>query len=392
MLTVTSRFLTIFMWIAAALPACVSAVAESAVPSAGLMGVLSDDQWKVIDERVDSALHWIGEHQEIDGSFQASPNCQPAVTGFCVLAFLSHGHLPGRGPYGEPLRRAVDYILSCQREDGIFSAVEPKHRPGGESDPGHNAIYNHAIAAVTLSDLYGMTENESGGDIARAVRRGLELTKRLQDAHKPVKIESGGWRYYIDEKQGMRADLSGTSFRRMWADLSVTSWQLMFYRSARNSGFQVEPGRIDGAVEFVVACHEPSTGRFMYNPKNFSDNDSRTMTASGILALVHSGQLDPDIAARAGRWMLERPYDEYGKGYFFLYSLFYAAPAMYMLGEEYWRQFFPTTVRMLLENQRADGSWKAVEKWDAPYGDVYATSLVVTVLGTPNQLLPIFQR
>jgi hypothetical protein len=63
------------------------------------------------------------------------------------------------------------------------------------------------------------------------------------------------------------------------------------------------------------------------------------------------------------------------------------------MGGEYWRTYFPPTVRALLDNQSPDGSWPAEEHhYDAQFGNAYTTALVVPTLGTPNRLLPIFQR
>jgi hypothetical protein len=66
---------------------------------------------------------------------------------------------------------------------------------------------------------------------------------------------------------------------------------------------------------------------------------------------------------------------------------------MYQLGGDYWKEYFPSTVKALLENQRPDGSWHPeTMQRDRPFGNAYTTALVVLSLGAPNQFLPIFQR
>mgnify|MGYP004276811555 CR=1 FL=1 len=66
---------------------------------------------------------------------------------------------------------------------------------------------------------------------------------------------------------------------------------------------------------------------------------------------------------------------------------------MYHLGGSYWERFFPTTVNTLLRHQGPRGNWRPEQNFEElRLGDVYTTSLVVTALNTPNQLLPIFQR
>jgi hypothetical protein len=66
---------------------------------------------------------------------------------------------------------------------------------------------------------------------------------------------------------------------------------------------------------------------------------------------------------------------------------------MYQLGGRHWEAFFPRTVRTVLANQQADGSWPTdSNSHDAQFGNAYTTALVIMTLGAPNQFLPIFQR
>ncbi|HVT30600.1 MAG TPA: hypothetical protein VHE81_21510 [Lacipirellulaceae bacterium] len=75
------------------------------------------------------------------------------------------------------------------------------------------------------------------------------------------------------------------------------------------------------------------------------------------------------------------------------YSLFMCCQGMYPMGNPYWEQFLPRTIRAVLNHQQRDGSWKAESNQrDRRYGNAYTTALVVLALGAPNQLLPIFQR
>ena len=54
-------------------------------------------------------LVWLAAQQQPNGSFPTLDTGQPGVTCLCMLAFMSHGHLPGEGPYGEHLKRAGEY-------------------------------------------------------------------------------------------------------------------------------------------------------------------------------------------------------------------------------------------------------------------------------------------
>ncbi|MEZ6053887.1 MAG: hypothetical protein R3C02_21260 [Planctomycetaceae bacterium] len=72
---------------------------------------LAPEQWQRIDLSVDRALEFLATQQGRDGSFASIDTGQPGVTALSVLAFLSRGHVPGEGPYGKSLSRAVDFVL-----------------------------------------------------------------------------------------------------------------------------------------------------------------------------------------------------------------------------------------------------------------------------------------
>src|SRR5262245_50333920 len=88
---------------------------------------LTAQQWKRLDETVDNGLKFRASQQEADGSFPTLPHAKPGVTGLCVLAFLSRGHLPNEGPYGRVVQQGVEFVLSTQRPDGLLTIqrVEP---------------------------------------------------------------------------------------------------------------------------------------------------------------------------------------------------------------------------------------------------------------------------
>jgi hypothetical protein len=100
--------------------------ASAAAPAKALAEALSPEKWRQVENSVDRALAWLATQQGPDGSFPTRDTAQPAVTSLCVMAFLSRGHQPGFGPYGQQLNRAIDYVLSCQQDDGLFSNLTPE--------------------------------------------------------------------------------------------------------------------------------------------------------------------------------------------------------------------------------------------------------------------------
>ncbi len=354
--------------------------------------VLPPAQWKRIDHSVEHALQWLASQQQRDGSFPTLTQGQPGVTSLCVMAFAAHGHLPGEGPYGTRLEHAIQFIVSCQKPNGVLALVGPLGKKISRNishEMGSTAAYNHALSALLLSEVYSM----GGGDLKKSqesIENALQATLTMQRWPKRRQVDVGGWRYidpFLDEIYD--------------SDLSITGWQLMFLRSAKNAGFEVPKESIENGVAYVRRCFEPKFQTFalMADPV---DQISRGMAGAGILAMAHAGMHDSKEARIAGDWLLKEGFAKYNecrpyskRGWIddrYHYSVFCASQAMYQLGGNHWRKFFPPTVAVILDNQAKNGSWNPEAHLDAKFGNAYTTALMALTLGAPNQLLPIFQR
>lgn len=349
--------------------------------------VLSDDEWQKVDGSVDRALSFLAAQQQPDGSFPTTPNAQPAVTSLCVLAFMAHGHNPGNGPYGERLERAVQYIISCQKPNGLIMLLGndgPEIDRDIDHEIGCAGTYDHAISSLTLSELYGMNPDRNASRMKNVIGKALEVTYQMQRWPKDISTDRGGWRYVDD-------------YDRTDSDLSVTGWHLMFLRSARNAGFPVPTQNINDAIVFIRRTFSREYGTFNYVANN-SDLRTRGMAGAGILALGHAGFHRSVEAKRAAQDLLGYSFEVYNdyarnKRDRYHYSLFMCCQGMYQMGSPYWEQFFPRTVHAILGHQKGDGSWDAERNaHDRLFGNSYTTALVVLSLGASNQLLPIFQR
>ena len=369
---------------------CQSPSAEASA-DLSLEDVLTDKEWNDVDESVERALAWLAKTQQPDGSFPTLPTGQPGVTSLCVLAFMAHGHVPDTEPYGKNVERALDYILGCQKENGLIMLVGsrgPEISRELSNAVGIPAAYNHAIAAVTLSELYGMSSGKKSEDIERVLTKALDATLTMQRWPK-IKEEEGGWRYVniYDEHD---------------SDLSVTSWQLMFLRSAGNAGFDVPEKSVNDAVAFIRRCFNKEYGTLEYVLED-TDTRSRGMAGAGILALAHAGYHNSAEANAVGDWLLDQDFETYNNqdtfgrdGYSYdryHYGVFTCCQGMYQLGGRRWKEFFPPVVRTVLANQQPGGYWPVdTHMHDSPYGSHYTTALMVIALGSPNQLISIFQR
>ncbi len=180
----------------------------------------------------------------------------------------------------------------------------------------------------------------------------------------------GGWRYRV----------AGYD-----SDISVTGWQIMALRAAKNVGCDVPPSAIDSAVEYVKRCQDPYSGGFRYTP---GGGVTVPCTGTSILCLAVCGQKVKQMpeTTKAGTFLLRSP-PTWGSGHFF-YSIYYCSQACFQLGGNYWEGFRPKMHAVLLPNQAANGSWNGSEG----QGPGYATAMGVLALTVEYRFLPIYQR
>ncbi len=358
---------------------------NAAAPVQSLAAALPPEKWSQLQKSVDRSLTWLAAQQQPDGSFPSITVGQPAVTSFCVMAFLSRGHSPDFGPYGKQLDRAIDYVLSCQKEDGLLclEAPEPQFM---EMRATHTGSYNHAIAGLMLGEVYGHVTGQRAKNVRAAINKALHFSRTLQTREKPFDSDLGGWRY-------LRAKPGEPD-----SDLSITAWNLMFYRSARNAEFNVPQEYVDQAVSYVRRCWNSSARMFHYAATSDGGyGDSRGMTGAGILALSLAGQHNTGIARAAGDWLVAHPYttvhDTIGDWDRCFYSTYYCSQAAAQLGGRYWEQIFPPIIDMFLNTQADDGSFPAeAQQSDRLLGSAYTTALAVLAMTPAYQLLPVYQR
>src|SRR5437660_8405094 len=78
-----------------------------------------------VRDAVDKALVWLRDNQKPDGTWpQGGPAGTTAVPSLSVLAFLARGNVPGQGPYGDALDKAIDFVLDSQKDNGLLSRGE----------------------------------------------------------------------------------------------------------------------------------------------------------------------------------------------------------------------------------------------------------------------------
>ena len=352
-----------------------------------LSAVLPAGEWARVEGSVDRGLRWLASQQADDGRFPSNEIAQPAVTSLAIMAFLSRGHLPDQGPYGETISRGIDFVLSTQRRRGYFSLL-PVIPPAQHLTPSQTVTYNHSIAGLMLGEVYGMCSGDRSDQIEQAIHRALVYHREVQSRTKGSESDIGGWRYGFPESPTAASDMS------------VTGWALMFLRSARNAEFNVPKQYFDEGLDFVERCYEPDStlhqkGVFRYRPAA-SDPSNKQITlantASATLTLILGGRQGHEGVATSVRWFRSREYPKPWQNNYYYLSSYYSSQAMAQVGGDTWEQIFPQIASGLLAEQSELGGWPPGGANEKNYGETYSTSLAILALTPAYGLLPIYQR
>ena len=309
---------------------------------------------------MEKALEFLAAAQDqSDGAWRLNGGKNPAGTGLAVMAFLSAGHVPGEGKYGEVVEKGIRWVIKQQHPNGLFGANQGQE------------MYHHGICTLMLAETAGMVEGDLAKDVRKALKKAVELILQAQRVEGEAR---GGWRYTVAHSDG--------------SDMSVTGWQVMALRASKNVGCDVPPAAIDRAVDYIKRCQDPNSGGFGYMPHQ---GYTIPCTGTGILALELCGKdlhKSPEVL-KAGSFLLKNP-PNWGQGHFF-YMVYYCTQATFQLGDNYWNFYGPKVKQVLLAHQQSNGSW-GVGSSDGHIGPVYCTSMAVLALTVEYRFLPIYQR
>ncbi len=310
-----------------------------------------------VDQCVERALEFVAGLQAEDGSFIGEKGETTGVISLCGMAFLSVGHTPGYGPYGEHINRCVDYIVSHQDGQGVLFA--------GHS--GHGPMYSHNISTLFLSEVSGMVNPKRQKRVEKTLGRALQVLLRAQQVSKQ-EMHRGGWRYKPDSND---------------SDLSCSGWALMALKSAKLNGATVPDSAIEEAVKYIYRNHDPRRGTFGYQNH---DAHAKTLTGAAVLCLELCGEHGKPSTIKAGDYILNNyqslHHESHGN-----YGNYYNAQGMFQLGGKYWEKYAEYLYKQYPKSQNEDGSFPGHRD-----GTIYNTAITVLALTVPYRQLPIYQR
>ncbi|NQV25986.1 MAG: terpene cyclase/mutase family protein [Rhodopirellula sp.] len=317
-----------------------------------------------VDRSIVRALKFLAEQQQPSGAWQLKNPSRgldaASTTSLAIMAFMAAGHVPGEGPYGEAMEHGIRWVLGNQRPgDGLF-----QHRAG--SGP----MYTHGICTLMLAEVAGMVDASLSDRVRQSLERAIRLILKAQAVPKG-QSHAGGWRYHASSND---------------SDLSVTGWQLLALRAAKNIGCDVPAEAIDQAVSYVNKCADRNGG-FSYHPNH---GVSPTRSGTGILCLEICGEHHAPATMAAADYLMRRPL-KYNDSFFF-YGVYYCTVGMFQVGGRHWDVTRNHITSELLSKQHPNGSWNPTDGSEASFGPIYATSMSVLALAVEYQYLPIYQR
>lgn len=325
-----------------------------------------------VDEKVNEALKkaakfFLEKQNPKNGGIHDNVRSDTTMTSLAILALAAMGHQPADpSPEGKAMKFALDYVLEKgkQEADGYY----------GKEDG--SRMYGHGITTLMLAEMLGMgADAKQDAQIRESCRKAIDLILRAQRVPKND-ANRGGWRYTPD---------AGDS------DMSVTCWQTMALRAAKNAGMDVPKESIDLAVRYIKRLYDPGDKRPGSGGFGYSGRGREiSTTAEGVLALQVCGDYDGEEVLSACERLLKSGIKRDER--WFYYTAYYFAQGMYQRGEKYAVEGKKAVADVLLPLQSAQGWWEGRGGEERQGGKIYATSLAVLALAVKNHYLPIYQR
>ncbi len=334
---------------------------------------------------VENAVRWLSRQQKSAGYFSEQkgeqtvrrgelPAHSAAMTSLAIMGLTSVGNMPGDPtPEGKAVTRALKFVVDNLEPDETGYL--------GRSD--RSRMYGHGIISLMIMEMLGMSQDEEVDRRLHTLAEGA--VKLILQSQKVAKSDSnkGGWRYEPQSSD---------------SDISVTVWQLMALRAAKNAGLRVPPEAVADAVAYVKRSYRSErdplgkprdmAAAFSYEP--YGGRQTFSTTAAGLLSLLACGQYDAPETIGASNFLMKSP-PEFSEPWFF-YGNYYYAQSMYQRGGDYAATARRKTEDTLLREQSIDGCWLPRNGNEKSAGPVYATALALLSLSVYHHFLPIYQK
>lgn len=314
-----------------------------------------------VERCINRGLDWIANTQSRLGHWSANDGRYPtAMTALAGMALLQEGSTTTQGKYAQNIRRAVDYLCSRSRTNGLI----------GDPTRDDRYTYGHGYSMLFLSQVLGEEEDEARRkELVEVLTKAVEFCGRAQTT-------DGGWGY-VSAKDGGGFD-----------EGSTTITQVQGLRGCRNAGISVPTEIIDKAIKYIHKC-TLEDGAVQYSSKGGGPRPA--ITAAAIACLYNAGDYDdkfvPKMLNYADKNLSNISNQSFGHWH---YAHYYYAQVMYREGGEKWDKYRDQVYTRLVNESSEDRN--GVHWTQGHIGTIYTTAVNLTILQLDTNLLPIYQR
>ena len=304
-------------------------------------------------------LEWMAARQKGLGNWTANSGRYPtAMTALAGVALLCEGSTTTQGKYSANIRRAVDYLVSRSRQNGMI----------GDPTRDDRYTYGHGFSMLFLSQVLGEEEDaDRRQELIDVLTRAAVFSGRAQ-------ATSGGWGYVSAQDQPN------------FDEGSTTITQVQGLRGCRNAGIPVPSEVIEKAIKYIHKCTLPDGG-VQYNSRGGGGRPA--ITAAAIACLYNAGEYDSEYVPQQLNFCKGKLDNLSNRGFgHWHYAHYYYAQVMYREGGKTWEGYRDKIYARLVSEAAPDGSWSQ----GYGIGPVYTTSINLTILQLENGFLPIYQR
>ncbi len=333
-----------------------AAGAALGLPARPAMAGKKDPRW---EKSIQRGLDWVARNQSaVRGNWTAG-TYPTAMTALAGTALVCSGSTTTQGPYAKNIRRAVDYLLTKVRSNGLI----------GDPQADNRYTYGHGFSMLFLSQVLGEEQDEE----TRALL--IEALVKAVDFSCKAQTQSGGWGY-VSAKDGNDFD-----------EGSTTITQVQGLRGCRNAGIPVPAESIDKAKKYIYECKN-ADGGISYSSKN-RGSSRPAITAAALACLYNAGDYDsehvPQMLEYAQKTLGRITDDAQSYGHWH-YTYLYYSQVMYRQARQEWEPFRDKLYDKIVGEQSDDGCWTG------NIGPIYVTACNLIMLQLDKGYLPIYQR
>lgn len=356
-----------------------------------------DDLKKRVEEAVEKGLEWLKRTQSQDGHWEAQGQQYPtSMTALAAMCFLMEGSTLKEGKYSDQIQKAVNWFLANNRQQptGLLGDVR-------NQTEAQRYMYGHGFGTMFLASVYGEEEDKDQREkLEKALKKAVEFIGKAQTSKKHRKpegkdVEIGGWGY-VSAADGNQFD-----------EGSVTITQVQALRAARNAGIPVPKETIDKAVAYLEACTTPRGGViYSYAGSNgnaLTGQERAPITAAAVSCSFGAGQYKGDLAKKWVKYCKDNIPFAKGRVNHDEYQSYYFSQFVYVLGEDRYGEMYPkedkgtwltwSKYREAMYPYLVDSQDKSTGAWTSGYiGQVFSTSVNLSILQLEKGILPIYQR